>query len=160
MIELPDTPVPNAGPGPDPFRLTEIETPFLVIFFQRDYFCTNCRNQVQTIAERYNEFEGQDTTVVSILPESKDRARDWVEKYDLPFPLLADPDAELSDDFGQPVRFGLLGKFSDFLGRMPQILVIDCREEPEIIYKHQGSSTFDRPDLDEVLDAIDIATSS
>jgi len=58
--------------------------------------------------------------------------------------------------YGQPVRFGPLGKISDFLGRMPEVVILDLRgDEPEIVYTHRGSSTFDRPDVDDVLAELD-----
>ena len=56
----------------------------------------------------------------------------------------------------QPVRFGLLGSLSDFLGRMPKAVLLDCRDsEPRPVYTHEGSSTWDRPEIDDLLAAVD-----
>jgi peroxiredoxin Q/BCP len=156
-----DFSLPNLSIGPDPFSLDSLpaDVSFVALFFQRDYYCTNCRKQVRQLADRIDAFRERDTEVVSILPEPVDRVAAWQEKFDLPYPLLADPDTEASDAYDQPVRFGILGQFSDFFGRMPEVVLVDRRHEtPEVVYVHRGSSTFDRPDIDEILDEIDDAS--
>jgi peroxiredoxin Q/BCP len=150
--------LPNVGPGPDPFTVDALpdDVAFVVLLFQRDYYCTNCRSQVQAVAERIDDFRVRDATPVSVLPEPVDRAAEWQDRYDLPYPLLADPDAEVSDAYDQPVRFGPLGRFSDFLGRMPEVVILDRRDDPpSIAYVHQGRSTFDRPSVDDLLAELD-----
>ena len=153
---VPEFSLPNVGPGPDPLSLSDLEADFAVLFFQRDYYCTNCRKQVQALADRHEAFRDRDAEVVSVLPEPREQAADWQERYDLPYPLLADPDAEVGDAYDQPVRFGLLGRLSDFFGRMPEVVVLDLRGDvPDVAWVHRGSSTFDRPDIDAVLSALD-----
>lgn len=150
--------LPNLGPGPDPFSFDALaaDVAFAVLYLQRDHFCTNCRGQVQTVADRIDEFRERDAEVVSIVPESRERVAEWRDEYDLPFPILADPNAAAGDAYDQPVRFGFLGRFSDFLGRMPVVVVVELRgPEPTVAWTYAGSSTFDRPDVDDVLAVID-----
>jgi peroxiredoxin Q/BCP len=150
----------NVGPGPDPLSLSALaaDNDFVVVLLQRDHYCTNCREQVQAFAERYGEFEERNAEVVSVVPEPREKVRGWQDSYDLPFPLLADPDAGVGESSAQPVRVGVLGRISDFFGRMPEAVVLDVRgENPEIAWGHRGSSTFDRPEIDDVLSAIDDA---
>lgn len=122
----------NVAAGPDPFRLSAVadreDLEAIVLLFQRDYHCVKCRRQVQAVADRYEEFEARDALVVSVLPESPERTASWQERYDLPFPLLADPSTDVGDEFDQPTRFGTLGSLSDFVGRMPLALVLDTGE--------------------------------
>jgi peroxiredoxin Q/BCP len=156
--QVQDFSLPNVSVGPNPFSLSALseDVSFVVLFFQRDYYCTNCRKQVQQLADRIDEFRERNAEVVSIVPEPVERVEQWQETYDLPYPLLADPNTEAGDAYDQPVRFGLLGRFSDFFGRMPEVVIIDRRStEPKIVYVHRGSSTFDRPEIDEILDEID-----
>ncbi|MEF8784844.1 MAG: redoxin domain-containing protein [Haloarculaceae archaeon] len=150
--------LPNVGPGPDPCSLADLATDneFVVVYLQRDHLCTNCRKQVQTINDRYEEFRDRDTEVVSIVPEPREKVQSWQDSYDLSYPLLADPDVAAGETFDQPVRFGFLGGLSDFLGRMPEVIVLDCRDdEPRVAWSYSGSSTFDRPAVDEVLTELD-----
>jgi peroxiredoxin Q/BCP len=153
-----DFSLPNLGAGPDPFSVDALpeEVRFVLLCFQRDYHCTNCRKQVQQLAEQYPAFQERGAEVVSIVPEPPERVAEWQADYDLPFPLLADPDAEVGDAYDQPVRFGFLGDWSDFLGRMPAIVVLDRRGEPPTVAAvHRGRSTFDRPTVDELLAELD-----
>lgn len=146
----------NAGAGRSPFRLEDtLSNPDInavVLLLQRDYHCRKCRQQVQDVAARYDEFEAENALVVSVLPEDVDQAHNWQESYHLPFPLLADPAKKLGDDLDQPSRFGVLGNFHDMIGRMPEALVIDVRgDDPTVTYVHKGTSPSDRPSIDELL---------
>jgi len=153
-----DFELPNVGAGPDPLSLSAVagRNEFVLLLFQRDYHCTNCRSQVQTVNDRYAEFRERGAEVVSIVPEPPERLRGWQEQYELSFPLCADPETTVSDRYDQPVRFGFLGSLSDFLGRMPKAVLLACRgAEPVVVYSHEGSSTWDRPDVDDLLAAVD-----
>lgn len=154
--------LPNVGPGPDPLTLDRLadDHDFVVVLLQRDFYCTRCRDQVSSVAQRYEEFTERRTEVVSVLPESVDRAREWQRRHDLPYPLVADPDAAVGQQYDQPVRFGPLGRLSDFFGRQPEAVVIDVRDGAEAarpVYVHRGRTTFDRPSVDDLLAAVDAA---
>lgn len=155
-MAVPEFELPNVGPGPDPYGLADLQAAAAVgvLLFQRDQYCTNCRGQVQDVADRYEEFSDRDADVVSIVPEPRSNVESWQRAYELPFPLLADPDARVGDAFEQPVRYGILGKVSDFFGRMPMVVILDLRGAPTIAWRHVGRSTFDRPSIDEVLEQV------
>lgn len=159
MTQAPSFELPNVASGPDPLSLATLaETPeFVLLLFQRDYHCGNCRKQVQVFADWYDEFRDRETEVVSIVPEPRERVAEWQSEYELPYPLCADPQKHVAEAYEQPVRFGILGKVSDFFGRMPKAVVLDCRGdgEPTICYAHEGSSMWDRPELDELFETID-----
>ena len=144
--------LPNGGPGPDPLRVDQVDADFVVLLFHRDFHCSNCQTQASEVAARYNEFRQHDAAIVSILPEPKERATEWADSYDLPFPVVADPDSRTADRFGQPVRFGVLGRLHDLIGRMPLVVIIDRRsEEPRLVYSYVGDAPGDRPTVDSLL---------
>jgi peroxiredoxin Q/BCP len=156
---LTDFELPNVATGPDPFRLSEYaaedERRAIVLLFQRDYHCGNCREQVQEIARRYDEFEALDADVVSVLPEPADRTQKWNDQYDLPFPLLADERKDAADAYDQPTRFGVLGSLHDIIGRMPETVVIDTRgTSPAVAHIDRGEMPADRPSVDELLETV------
>jgi peroxiredoxin Q/BCP len=153
-----DFELPNVSTNPDPLPLPAlaVRNDFVLLLLQRDYHCGNCRKQVQVFADWYDEFRERGVEVVSIVPEPRERVADWQDSYDLPFPLLADPETTVGDEYDQPIRFGLLGNLIDLLGRMPKAVLLDCRgDEPTVVYTHEGSSTWDRPELDELFAEID-----
>lgn len=159
MIEdIWEEPFRSADQAAQKVTLSDIATgyEFLVLILQRDNYCTNCRQQVQTIASSYDAFQQRSAEVVSVLPEPIDRVKEWQNRYDPPYPLIADPDIAIGEALKQPVRFGWLGNISDFVGRMPMVVIIDCRaEDPEIAWRYAGRSTFDRPRVDELLSELD-----
>jgi len=158
MSTAPSFTLANVGPGPDPLSLAALadDNDFVVVLLQRDHYCTNCREQVQTVAERYGEFRERGAEVVSVVPEPRENVQAWQDSYDLPYPLLADPDVAVGEAYDQPVRFGFLGEWSDFLGRMPEAILLDCRgDEPAVAWSYAGRSTFDRPAVDDLLAALD-----
>jgi peroxiredoxin Q/BCP len=155
----PDVELPNPGAGPDPLSLAELarrdQVDAIVLVFQRDDYCLQCRSQVQDLNDRYAEFTTRDAWIVSVLPEDRETARAWVERYELMYPLLADPDGVAADAYDQPTRFGTLGEAVDLIGRLPQALVLDTREaDLRHGWAHEGTDTGDRPTVDELLDAV------
>lgn len=161
MRDVPDIALANVGDGPSPYRVADRaaapELDWLVVLFQRDRYCRNCRRQVRAIADRYDEFVRRHAEVVSVLPESPAVAATWQDAYHLPFPLLADPGGRVGERLGQPIRFGRFGERFDLLGRMPLALVFDVRNGATgIAYSHEGRRPADRPDVDELLREIDV----
>ncbi|MDG5818981.1 peroxiredoxin family protein [Natronococcus sp. A-GB7] len=156
--DAPDFSLPNTAAGPDPFSLAALpdDVAFVVLFFQRDHYCTNCRDQVRSLAEHVEAFRERNAEIVSIVPEPLERVEEWQSAYELPYPLLADPETRVGDAYDQPVRFGVLGNVSDFFGRMPSVVVVDRRgDRPTVGAVYKGNSTFDRPEIDDLLEKVD-----
>jgi peroxiredoxin/GNAT superfamily N-acetyltransferase len=150
--------LPNVGPGPDPLSLSELEASYVVLLLHRDFYCSECRQQVQRVKSRYEAFEQRDAEVVSVLPEDRETAEEWQKQYHLPFPVIADPEKTLGKRYDQPTRYGLLGRLHDVIGRMPATIVLDLRwNDPIETFAHRGDSKTDRPRIDELLSALDSA---
>jgi peroxiredoxin Q/BCP len=170
-----DFELPNAGAGPDPVLLSALaadpelaarrpnrtRTPpedndALVLLFLRDYYSRSCRVQVREVADRYGEFRERDAAVLAVLPESKAKATKWQRKTHLPFPVVADAETTVADQYGQPTRLGKLGGLHDLLGRLPQTAILDGRGgDVELFAVHRGEGTDDRPPVDDVLAMVD-----
>ncbi len=152
------TELPNVGPGPDPFSLSALETAFAVLLLHRDFYCSECRQQVRRVKSRYEAFEQRDAEVVSVLPEDRETAEEWQKQYHLPYPVLADAEKQLAEQYDQPTRYGLFGRIHDIIGRMPAAIVLDLRwSDPMETYAHRGDTTSDRPRIDDLLSALDSA---
>ena len=142
----------NVGAGPDLFVLSEADADLAALFFHRDHLCGNCRTQVKTVVARHDDFENAGVEPVSILPESRDRAAEWVAEYDVPYPFVADPDAEIASQYGQRRRFGPIGRRVDLIGRMPEVVLVDLRRDPEILWRYAGDHPGDRPGIEAILE--------
>jgi len=154
----PEFELPNAGNGPDPLSLARVveQVDFAVLLLLRDYHCPKCKNQVQTLAEHAREFAELNAVVLPVLPEPVERAQQWQEQFDLPFPLLADPEKNVAEKYDQPTQYGKLGELHDLIGRLPESVVLDTRaDEAEIVFTYEGDSPGDRPEISTLLDEID-----
>jgi peroxiredoxin Q/BCP len=114
-VRVPPFELPNVGVGPDPLSLAQIgdQADFAILLLLRDYHCLKCKSQVQTVAEQARSFADLNAAVVPILPEPRERAAEWQDSFDLPFPLLADPAKDVAEKYDQPTRFGVVGKLHD-----------------------------------------------
>lgn len=152
-----DFELPNVGPGPDPCSLATLaeNEAFVVLCFHHDHDCADCRSQAKRAGERYAAFRARDAVAVSILPEPRERAEEWQERFELPHPLLVDSDATTSDDYGQPTRLTFLDELPIF-GRLPAVVVVDARgSTPEIGWTYRGRSSWDHASMTTVLDGLD-----
>lgn len=157
-VVAPEFELPNVGVGPDPLSLDRVvqRVDFAVLLFLRDYHCPACKNQVRTLAEEARQFAELNAVVVPVLPEPVERAREWQDQFDLPFPLLADPDKDVAETYDQPTRYGKLGAVHDLIGRLPQSVILDTRgDEAEVVYTYEGEGATDRPEVAALVDRID-----
>jgi peroxiredoxin Q/BCP len=157
-VTAPSFELPNVGVGPDTLSLDTLveRVDFAVLLLLRDYHCPKCKTQVQTLAENAHKFAELNAVVLPILPEPVERAEDWQEQFDLPFPLLADPQKNLADKYDQPTQYGALGKIHDLIGRLPESVILDTRgESGEIVYTYEGDSPGDRPEIETLVDEIE-----
>ncbi|QRV17027.1 peroxiredoxin family protein [Haloterrigena salifodinae] len=173
----PELTFPNVGPGPDPLSLTDLTEPVapadptttdeaepahdaILLLLHRDHHAGQCRRQVRAVADRYEEFRDRGCQVVSVVPEPRERVKEWQERYELPFPLCADPEATAGEAFDQPVRLGPVGRHFDLVGRMPAAVVLDIRDPAalEVVTTYRGRSNMDRPEIDELLATVDRRT--
>lgn len=75
-------------------------------------WCGPCHVQAEILAPLYEEYRDRGFSIFSIdLGEEEDTVRAFVQKNPLPYPVLMDPDGEVSD------RFGVLA--------LPTVIVVD-----------------------------------
>ncbi|QPV61836.1 redoxin domain-containing protein [Halosimplex litoreum] len=149
--------LPNVGPGPDPCSLATLAAneSFVVLLFHHDDECHDCRAQAKKAGDRYAALRARDAVAVSVLPTGREVAEDWQDRFDLPHPLLVDPDGTAGADYDQPVRLPMFAELPIF-GRLPAVVVVDTRgAEPEIAWTYRGRSTWDHPSMTTVLEGLD-----
>ncbi|MDJ1432806.1 redoxin domain-containing protein [Halostagnicola sp. A-GB9-2] len=148
----------NVGEGPDPVSVAELasDTAFLVLLLMQSHRSGTCRQQVRKIAAEYDEFRRRDATVAAVVPGTHPKVRSWRRLVDPPFPILADDDGVVREEFHQPTQYGTIGRFVASIGRVPVTLVLDCRDgDPSVVYSYEGQTSLDRPLPVDILAAID-----
>ena len=89
----------------------------LVVFFYPKASTPGCTAEVCNLRDNYSELKSKGYELLGISADSEKRQTNFKEKYELPFPLLADEDKTVIEAFGiwGPKKF--MGKEYDGIHR-------------------------------------------
>jgi peroxiredoxin Q/BCP len=96
--------------------------PVVLYFYPKDD-TPGCTRQACGIRDNWSQFERAGITLFGISPDTTASHVRFREKYGLPFPLLADPDHKVAEDYGVWVEKTNYGKTS--MGIARSAFVID-----------------------------------
>jgi peroxiredoxin Q/BCP len=95
----------------------------VVLFFYPKDNTPGCTKEACGFRDAFPRFEGIDAVILGVSPDSLESHRKFKQKFDLPFPLLADEGHRLADSFGvwkQKSMYGL-----KFMGIERTTVIID-----------------------------------
>jgi len=95
-----------------------------VLYFYPKDDTPGCTRQACSIRDSWGEFGEAGVTLLGISPDTAESHVKFREKYTLPFPLLADPDHSMADDYGVWVEKTNYGK--TYMGIERSAFVIDA----------------------------------
>ncbi len=96
--------------------------PVVLYFYPKDD-TPGCTTQACGIRDAWGEFERRGAVVLGVSPDAEASHAKFREKYDLPFPLLADPDHATAEAYGVWVEKKNYGK--TYMGIERSTFVID-----------------------------------
>ena len=82
------------------YSLAEYRGRRVVLAFYPGDFTLGCTKQMCQYRDNFDEFEGVQAVLLGISPQDVDSHKRWIEKRELPFPLLADTDKSVIDAYG------------------------------------------------------------
>jgi peroxiredoxin Q/BCP len=97
--------------------------PVVLYFYPKDD-TPGCTRQACSIRDSWGEFGEAGVTLFGVSPDTAESHVKFREKYTLPFPLLADPDHSMADDYGVWVEKTNYGK--TYMGIERSAFVIDA----------------------------------
>ena len=97
--------------------------PVVLYFYPKDD-TSGCTRQACSIRDSWAEFGRIGADVIGVSPQDAASHRKFKEKYDLPFPLLADTDHSTAEDYGVWVEKTNYGK--TYMGIERSTFVIDA----------------------------------
>ncbi|MEM6640292.1 MAG: peroxiredoxin family protein [Pseudomonadota bacterium] len=125
----------------------------LVIAFVRSAdWCPFCKKQLIGLSKRQADFEKRGLTLVSISYDSADTLKRFDEQFDIDIALLSDPESKVIDAFdirNEKQKAGTAGYGIPH----PGIMVFNT--DGELVLKFAEKSYRDRPDVNDILAAID-----
>jgi peroxiredoxin Q/BCP len=126
-----------------PFRLSDHRGERVVLLFYPGDFTPVCTKQFCSYAERFEDVDRLDATIVGISSQSLERHHQFQEMHSIPVPLLADVDRHVAKAYGvsQPI-----------LGTRRAVVIVD--ESGRIAYRHVHLLGVDFQTVDEIRDAL------
>ena len=94
----------------------------LVVFFYPKASTPGCTAEACNLRDNYQTFQAQGYEILGVSADSAKRQQNFINKYELPFPLLADEDKAVINAFGVwgPKKF--MGKEYDGIHRTTFII--------------------------------------
>ena len=90
----------------------------LVLFFYPKDNTPGCTAESCNLRDNYQEFLAKGYAILGVSADSAKRQQNWINKHELPFPLLADEEKEVINAYGVwgPKKF--MGREYDGIHRM------------------------------------------
>lgn len=122
----------------------------VVIYFYPKDNTPGCTAQACNIRDNYESILANDIVIFGVSADSEEKHQKFIEKFDLPFPLLADTDKNLLNAFGVWGEKKFMGKIYDGIHRTTFLLnenhvIVGIIEKPktkdhtrEILEVYQG----------------------
>jgi peroxiredoxin Q/BCP len=99
--QAPDFTLPGvAGSTRRDYTLSEYRGRKVVLAFYPGDFTPGCTKQMCQYRDNFEEFQGVEAVLLGISPQDVDSHERWIEKRQLPFPLLADTAKLVIDEYG------------------------------------------------------------
>lgn len=94
---------PFTGTDGASLRLSDLRGRKVLLAFFRNAACALCNLRVQQFIRRYDEWSRDGLEIVAVFESPVSSLTQYVGRQEAPFPLIADPQAELYDLYGVEV---------------------------------------------------------
>ena len=82
------------------YTLSEFRGRKVVLAFYPGDNTPGCTRQMCSYRDNFDDFSGVEAVVLGISPQDVESHEKWIEKRNLPFPLLADTDLKVVKEYG------------------------------------------------------------
>jgi len=101
---------------------------YLIYFYPRD-LTPGCTTEACGLRDEYEQFAKLNTLVFGISPDEEKSHRKFIDKHNLPFPLLVDEDHAIAEAFGVWGEKKFMGRTFDGVHRMSFLISTDGKIE-------------------------------
>lgn len=84
----------------DSISLADFRGQFVALYFYPEDDTLLCTKQSCNLRDNYKSLQDAGIAVIGVSPDDVASHGKFVDKYDLPFPLVADPDKSIMNDYG------------------------------------------------------------
>lgn len=91
----------------EPFSSTAISDADTLVVFYRGGWCPFCNFQIRELSQSHDEFKALGVSLVAISVDQPDAVAVTQSAYEVPFPLLSDPDLKAHEAFNVVLQLGV-----------------------------------------------------
>lgn len=84
----------------DLHKLSDFEGQTIVVYFYPKDDTPGCTKEACSFRDSYSDFRDAGVEIIGISPDNEKSHTKFIEKYDLPFLLLSDPDHNVCEAYG------------------------------------------------------------
>jgi peroxiredoxin len=152
---------------PASFDMLKSRAPLLVIFY-RGGWCPYCNVQIRQLAKAWPEFQKRGVTPVLISVDKPDAAALAQRQYEIPFPVLSDPELKAHERFGvtMEVEDSLIPKYKSYgidiekwSGKTHHKIAVSSafvvNNDGIVLWSHSASDYKTRPSVEQFLTVLD-----
>ena len=93
----------------EPFSSAKLSDADTLVVFYRGGWCPYCNFQIRELSQSHEKFEALGVSLVAISVDRADAAAATQRAYDVPFPVLSDPDLNAHEAFNVVLQLGSVG---------------------------------------------------
>lgn len=113
--------------------LADFKGKTVILYFYPKDDTPGCTTEACSFRDEHTAFKKKGAVVIGVSPDSPKKHTKFVEKYSLPFTLLADEDHKVSEAYGVWVEKSMYGK--TYMGVERSTFVIDPQGKLQAIYR-------------------------
>jgi thioredoxin-dependent peroxiredoxin len=99
-----------------PLALSSFRGKPLILYFYPKANTTGCTIEARGFTQHYSEFQGKGVAVVGVSVDSVESQKKFVDKCQIPFPLVADRDKSIARLYGVLGIWGIAKRVTFFIG--------------------------------------------
>ncbi len=104
-------------------KMSDFKGKKLVLYFYPKDNTPGCTSEACNLRDNYHQFLAQGYAVVGVSVQDEASHKKFIEKYQLPFPLIADTDMTLNNAFGVWGEKNMYGR--KYMGSFRTTFIID-----------------------------------
>ena len=129
--KAPDFTMPTDGAGT--VSLAALKGKKVILYFYPKDDTPGCTTEACTYRDEHSAFQKKGAVVLGISPDDEESHTKFVEKFSLPFSLLADHEHKIAEAYGVWVEKSMYGK--TYMGVERSTFVIDGQGKLAAIYR-------------------------
>jgi len=114
-------------------KLADYKGKKLVLYFYPKDNTSGCTAEACNLRDHFQEFKNENMEILGISPDKEKSHQNFIQKHNLPFPLIADTEKKIMKDYGVWGEKKMYGK--TYMGVLRSTFIIDEKGKIEKIFE-------------------------